>query len=63
MSSECMHYGLLTMPAGSSPKGSVVVRAPSVAHPLRGTVASTGTSIGPHHAKSSRAEALRSSAP
>jgi hypothetical protein len=38
-----------------------VVRAPRVAPPSRGIVAPTGTSIGTHHAESSRAGALRSS--
>ena len=62
-SSECTHYGPPTMPAKSTPIGNVVVRAPCVAHPLRRIVASTNTSIGPHHAESSRAGALRSSVP
>ena len=60
---ERTHYGLPTMPAGSTPRGSVVVKAPRIAHPSRGTVAPTGTSVGPHHAESSRAGALQSSAP
>jgi hypothetical protein len=38
-----------------------VVRAPLVALPLRSIVALTGTSVGVHHAESSRAGALRSS--
>jgi hypothetical protein len=48
------------MPAGSIPGGSVVVRAARVAIPSRSTVAITGTSVGTHHAESSRAGALRS---
>jgi hypothetical protein len=38
-----------------------VVRAPRVAPPSRSTIAITGTSVGAHHAESSRAGALRSS--
>jgi hypothetical protein len=38
-----------------------VVRAPRVAPPSRSIVAPTGTSVGAHHAESSRAGALRSS--
>jgi hypothetical protein len=38
-----------------------VVRAACVAPPSRSTVAINGTSVGTHHAESSRARALRSS--
>jgi hypothetical protein len=38
-----------------------VVRAPRVAPPSRSIVALTGTSVGAHHAESSRVGALRSS--
>jgi hypothetical protein len=60
-SSERMHSGPPPMPAGSTPRGSVVVRAPRIAPPSRGTIAPTGTSVGAYHAESSRARALRSS--
>ena len=62
-SSEHTHFGPPTMSAGSTPRGSVVVRARCVAHPSKGIVASTSTFIGPHHAESSRARVLQSSAP
>ena len=58
---ECTHSGPPTTPTGSTPRGSIVVRAPHVAHPSRGTVAPSSTSIGAHHAKSSRASVLWSS--
>jgi hypothetical protein len=60
-SSERMHSGPLTTPARSTPRGSIVVRAPRVAPPSRGTVAPIGTFVGAHHAESSRTGALRSS--
>jgi hypothetical protein len=60
-SSERTHSGPSPTPAGSIPGGSVVVRAPRVAPPSSSTVALTGTSVGAHHAESSRAGALRSS--
>jgi hypothetical protein len=60
-SSERTHSGPSPMPAGSTPGGSVVVRAPRVAPLSRSTVALTGTSVGTHYAESSRAGALRSS--
>jgi hypothetical protein len=60
-SSERTHSGPSPTPAGSTPGGSVVVRTARVALPSRNTVAITGTSVGTHHAESSRAEALRSS--
>jgi hypothetical protein len=60
-SSERTHSGPSPTPAGSTPGGSVVVRAAHVALPSRSTVAITGTSVGTHHAESSRAGALRSS--
>ena len=60
---ERMHSAPLTTPTGSIPRGSVVVRAPRIARPSRGTVPSTGTSVGVHHAESSSVEALQSSSP
>jgi hypothetical protein len=60
-SSEHTHLGPSPTPAGSTPGGSVVVRAARVAPPSKSTVAITGTSVGTHHAESSRAGALRSS--
>jgi hypothetical protein len=60
-SSERTHSGPPPTPAGSTLGGSVVVRAPRVAPPSRSTVAPTGNSVSTHHAKSSRAGALRSS--
>ena len=62
-SSESTHSGPPTTPIGSIPRGSIVVRAPHVAHPSRGTVPSTRTSVGVHHAESSQAGALRSYSP
>jgi hypothetical protein len=59
--SERTHSGPSPTPAGSMPGVSVVVRAPRVAPPSRSTIALTGTSVGAHHAESSRAGALRSS--
>jgi hypothetical protein len=61
MSSEHIHSGPPPTPVGSTPEGSVVVRAPCVALLSRNTVAPTGTSVGAHHAESSRAGALWSS--
>ena len=60
-SSERTHFGPRSTHVGSTPRGSIVVRAPGVAHPSRGTVAPTGTSVDAHHVESSRAGALRSS--
>jgi hypothetical protein len=60
-SSERTHSRPLPTPAGSTPGGSAVVRAARGALPSRSTVAITGTSVGTHHAESSRAGALRSS--
>jgi hypothetical protein len=60
-SSERTHSGPLPTPVGSTPGGSVVVRAACGALPSRSTVAITSTSVGTHHAESSRAGALRSS--
>jgi hypothetical protein len=60
-SSEHNHSGASPTPAGSTPGGSAVVRAARVALPSRNTVAITSTSVGTHHAESSRAGALRSS--
>jgi hypothetical protein len=60
-SSERMHSGPSPTPAGSTPGGSVVVRAARVAIPSWSTVAITGTSVGTQHAESSRAGALWSS--
>jgi hypothetical protein len=60
-SSELTHSRPLPTPAGSTPGGSVVVRAPRIALPSRSTVALTGTSVGAHHAESSRTGALQSS--
>ena len=62
-SSERAHSVPSTTPTGSIPRGSVVVRAPRVARPLRGTVPPIGTFVGVHHAESSHAGALRSSSP
>ena len=62
-SSECTHSGPPTTPTGSTPRGSVVVRAPCVARPSRDIVPTTSTFVGVHHAKSSRTGALRSSSP
>jgi hypothetical protein len=59
--SERTHSGPSPTPAGSTPGGSVVVRAPCSAPPSRSLVAITGTSVGVHHAESSRAGALQSS--
>jgi hypothetical protein len=56
-----MHSGPPPTPAGSTPGGSIVVRAPHIAPPSRSTVALTGTFVGVHHAESSHAKALRSS--
>jgi hypothetical protein len=61
MSSERTHSGPPPTPAGSTPRGSVVVRAPRFAPPSRSTVALTGTSVSTHHAESSRVGALQSS--
>jgi hypothetical protein len=61
MSSERTHSGPSPMPTGSTPRGSVVVRAPHVAPPSWSTVAITGTPVSAHHAESSHAGALRSS--
>jgi xanthine/CO dehydrogenase XdhC/CoxF family maturation factor len=44
--SECMHSGPPPTPVGSTPGGSVVVRAPRIAPSSRSTVALTGTSVG-----------------
>jgi hypothetical protein len=60
-SSERKHSGPPTTPAGSTPGGSIVVRAPRIAPPSRGTVAPIGTFVGAYHAESSRAGALWSS--
>ena len=60
-SSERTHFGPRSTPAGSTPRGSIVVRAPGVAHPSRGTVAPTGTSVNAHHVKSSCVGAMQSS--
>jgi hypothetical protein len=60
-SSERTHSGPPPTPAGSTPGGSVVVRAPRIALPSRSIVALTGTSVGAHHAESSRVGVLRSS--
>ena len=60
---ECTHFGPPTMPTRSTPIGSTMVRAPYIAHPSRGIVPPTGTSIGVHHTESSCARALRSSSP
>ena len=60
-SSKRTHSRPPTMPTRSTPRGSVVVRALYVAHPLRSTVPPTYTSVGIYHAKSSRAGVLRSS--
>jgi hypothetical protein len=60
-SSKRTHSGPLSTPAGSTPGGSVVVRAARGALPSRSTVAITGTSVGTHHAEPSRAGTLRSS--
>jgi hypothetical protein len=60
-SSKRTHSGPPPTPTGSTPGGNVVVRVPRVAPPSRSTVAPTSTSVGAHHAESSRAGALRSS--
>jgi hypothetical protein len=60
-SSERTHSGPPPMPAGSTPGGSIVVRAPRVAPLSRSTVAFTDTSVGAHHAELSRAGTLQSS--
>jgi hypothetical protein len=60
-SSESTHSGTPPTPVGSTPGGSVVVRAPCVAPPSRSTVALTGTSVGTHHAESSPTGVLWSS--
>jgi hypothetical protein len=60
-SSERTHSGPSPTPTGCTPGGIVVVRAARVALPSRSTVAITGTSVGIHHAESSRAGALQSS--
>jgi hypothetical protein len=60
-SSERTHSGPPPTPVGSTPGRSVVVRAPCVAPPSRGTIAPIGTSVGTYHAESSCAGALRSS--
>ena len=62
-SSERTYFGPLTTPTRSTPRGSVVVRAPRVVHSSSGTVPPTSTFVGAHHAESSRAGALRSSSP
>jgi hypothetical protein len=56
--SERTHSGPSPTPAGSIQRESIVVRATRVAPPSRSTVAITGTSVGTHHAESSRAGAL-----
>ena len=62
-SSERTYVGPQTTPVGSTLRGSIVVRAPRVAHPSKGIVAPTGTSVGAHHAESLFGGALQSSSP
>ena len=62
-SSERTHSAPPTTPTGSIPRRSVVVKAPHIAHPSRCTVPPTSTSVGVHHAESSRVGELRSSSP
>ena len=58
MSSERTHSKPPTTLIGSTLGRSIVVRAPLVALPSRNIVVSIDTSVGIHHAESSRAKAL-----
>ena len=61
--SERTHSEPLTTPTRSIPRRSVVVKAPLIVHPSKGTIASIGTSIDAHYVESSRAGVLWPSSP